>query len=98
MIAANLPYVRFDEINLLASEVKDFEPHLALFAEQDGLEIIFRAARGLSEHLKPGGKAIFELAPPQAPVLKTFLEELGFRSEIKLDHTQRERFVTARMI
>lgn len=98
LIAANLPYVRFDEKDTLASEVRDFEPHLALFADQDGLEIIFRAASGLSTHLKPGGKAIFELSPPQAPVLKTFLEKLGFSSEIKLDHTRRERFVTARMI
>jgi release factor glutamine methyltransferase len=42
LLTANLPYVGTDEINLLSVDVYSYEPHLALFAGPDGLDLLYR--------------------------------------------------------
>ena len=94
-IAANLPYVTEEEYSGLAPEVRIHEPVLALTAPDEGFLLIQKTAEELHKHLNPGGRAAFELSPPQAPRLKTLLETLGFSAEISRDLTGRERFVFA---
>ena len=96
LIAANLPYVSCEELAELAPEVRLYEPVLALTAAQDGMELLFRAADGLSQHLLPGGEAIFELSPRQAAPLLEKLRRNGFSGTICQDYTGRERFVCAK--
>ena len=93
IIAANLPYVTEAEYGQLDREVRDFEPQMALVAPQDGLQLIFRAISQLDEFLNPGGAAIFELSPPQAPAAVAELQKYGFKGWIELDLCGRERFV-----
>lgn len=95
VISANLPYVTEDEYKDLAPEVRSHEPVLALVAADDGFELIRRTAEALSDHLFPGGSAIFELAPAQAPRLQKLLQSLGFVSGVIRDLAGRDRFVTA---
>ena len=95
VISANLPYVTEDEYKDLAPEVRLHEPVLALVAADDGFELIRRTADALSDHLFPGGSAIFELAPAQAPRLQKLLQSLGFVSGVIRDLAGRDRFVTA---
>lgn len=96
-IAANLPYVTEEEYSGLAPEVREHEPVLALTAPDEGFLLIQKTAEALRRHLKPGGKAAFELSPFQALRLKTLLETQGFSARISLDLTGRERFVFAEM-
>ena len=96
-IAANLPYVTEEEYSGLAPEVRIHEPVLALTAPDEGFLLIQKTAEALRRHLKPGGKAAFELSPFQAFRLKTLLETQGFSARISLDLTGRERFVFAEM-
>ena len=98
VIPANLPYVTEDEYKDLAPEVRSHEPVLALVAADDGFELIRRTAEALSDHLFPGGSAIFELAPAQAPRLQKLLQSLGFVSGVIRDLAGRDRFVTAEKI
>ena len=98
VISANLPYVTEDEYKDLAPEVRSHEPVLALVAADDGFELIRRTAEALSDHLFPGGSAIFELAPAQAPRLQKLLQSLGFVSGVIRDLAGRDRFVTAEKI
>ena len=98
VISANLPYVTEDEYKDLAPEVRSHEPVLALVAADDGFELIRRTAEALSDHLFPGGSAIFELAPAQAPRLQKLLQSLGFGSGVIRDLAGRDRFVTAEKI
>ena len=95
VISANLPYVTEDEYKDLAPEVRSHEPVLALVAADNGFELIRRTAEALSDHLFPGGSAIFELAPAQAPRLQKLLQSLGFVSGVIRDLAGRDRFVTA---
>ena len=61
--------------------------------------MIERAARELADHLNPGGRAIFELSPPQAPRLAELFVKLGGFDEIDVlaDYTRRDRFVSVRI-
>lgn len=98
LVAANLPYVTEEEYPTLSPEVREFEPRLALVAGDGGMALIARAVRDLAGFLTPGGKAIFELSPPQAPRLERLLAETGAFAGIEViqDYTRRDRFVAAR--
>lgn len=93
VIAANLPYVPEEDRPLLAPEVALREPAAALFAAAGGTAVIMRALDGTAEHLVPGGHAIFELDPRQAPAVARRMAELGFAPTIRRDLAGRERFV-----
>ena len=98
LVAANLPYVTEEEYPTLSPEVREFEPRLALVAGDGGMALIVRAVRDLAGFLTPGGKAIFELSPPQAPRLERMFAETGAFAGIEViqDYTRRDRFVAAR--
>ena len=78
--------------------MREFEPRLALVAGDGGMALIARAVRDLAGFLTPGGRAIFELSPPQAPRLERMLAETGAFAGIEViqDYTRRDRFVAAR--
>jgi len=97
-VAANLPYVTETEYETLQPEVKDFEPRLALTAPDEGFALIARAAAELPRRLAPGGRAGFELSPPQAPRLVTLLKSLGLAAYAARDLAGRDRFVFAEKI
>lgn len=98
VICANLPYVTEEEFPDLEPEVRDHEPRLALVAPDAGSALMLRAAAELPRRLAAGGAAIFELSPPQAPVLAARLAGLGFRAAVRRDLAGRDRFVTAEAV
>ncbi|MEO8027918.1 MAG: peptide chain release factor N(5)-glutamine methyltransferase [Bryobacteraceae bacterium] len=61
-VVTNPPYIPMTEAPTLAAEVRDHEPHLALFGGEDGLEAYRRLAEDLPRVLKPGGWLVMELA------------------------------------
>jgi len=63
MIVSNPPYIGTSEINTLDENVKNHEPHVALFGGQDGTEIIQRLIDQAIPMLLPGGYLIFETSP-----------------------------------
>ena len=63
MIVSNPPYIGSGEINTLDDNVKNHEPHLALFGGDDGTEIIQRLINQATPMLLPGGYLIFETSP-----------------------------------
>ena len=93
IIAANLPYVTFDEYENLPLDVKLHEPQLALTANCNGLELLYKTSDLLKEYLTSDGCAIFELSPHQAPIFATYLSQYGFKTKILKDLTNRDRFV-----
>jgi release factor glutamine methyltransferase len=60
-IASNPPYVRRDEITYLQREVREHEPHVALFSPEDELAIYRRLVLGAEGMLQPGGHLIMEI-------------------------------------
>jgi release factor glutamine methyltransferase len=61
LIVSNPPYVPLSEREGLQREVRDFEPHLALFAGPTGFELYDRIAADARRVLRPGGWLVMEL-------------------------------------
>jgi release factor glutamine methyltransferase len=61
LIVSNPPYVPLDDKAGLQREVRDWEPHVALFAGLTGLEIYNRLVRDAERVLRPGGWLVMEL-------------------------------------
>jgi len=61
LIVSNPPYVPVTQREGLQREVRDFEPHVALFAGPTGFELYDRIVAGAPRVLKPGGWLIMEL-------------------------------------
>jgi release factor glutamine methyltransferase len=60
-IVSNPPYVRRDEITRLQREVREHEPHVALFSPEDELAIYRRLVLGSEHMLKSGGLLVMEI-------------------------------------
>ncbi len=61
MVVSNPPYVPRTDEPVLQREVRDFEPHVALFAGPSGLEIYERLIVEARRVLRPGGWLLVEL-------------------------------------
>ena len=92
MIVANPPYVRSDEVETLAVEIRDHEPRAALVAGPEGTEFHRRIAGGAPEMLRDGGALIMEIGEDQGPAVTGMMKMAGFR-EVKLtkDLSSRDR-------
>jgi release factor glutamine methyltransferase len=60
-IVSNPPYIRRNDSATLQREVREHEPHVALFAPEDDLEIYRRLVAGGETLLRPGGYLIMEV-------------------------------------
>jgi release factor glutamine methyltransferase len=61
MVISNPPYVGFSEEDGLQREVREYEPHIALFAGPEGTEIYAELVADAARVLRPGGWLILEL-------------------------------------
>lgn len=61
LILSNPPYIPLNEKDSLESQVRDFEPNLALFGGENGLEAYKSLALSLNQRLLTGGVALLEL-------------------------------------
>ena len=62
LIVSNPPYIPLSEVAELHRQVRDHEPHLALFGGEDGLDIIRELLPQAAAHLHPGGWLLMETA------------------------------------
>lgn len=98
LIVSNPPYITGEEMGQLDSGVKDFEPHLALYGGEDGLDFYRSIAKNYRASLKPGGIACFEFGMGQGDEVCAILEENGYLIlERTRDYNDRERAVAAQI-
>lgn len=64
-IVGNVPYIKSEDIPLLESSVKDFEPLIALDGGEDGLFFYRKIAEESSKYLKNGGRLYLEIGDEQ---------------------------------
>ncbi len=80
MIVSNPPYVGECEADKVQRQVKDFEPHVAVFGGQRGMDIIHRLVPQAWKHLKPGGYFLMEIGYSIAdPVHEVMRGWAGFK-------------------
>jgi release factor glutamine methyltransferase len=77
LIVSNPPYVPERDRASLSADVRDFEPSLALFAGDDGLDVVRRLIPQAISRLRPGGALIMEVGEGQWPAVTTLLEQSG---------------------
>ena len=78
IIVSNPPYLstkEFDELNL---DVKNFDPKIALMAGEKGLDCYTLIASSLSNYLKTGGRAFFEIGMGQLEDVSNIFNNNGF--------------------
>ena len=97
MIVSNPPYITAQEMLELPDSVKNYEPHLALYGGEDGLDFYRNIAENYKAALKPGGLLCFEFGMGQGDAVCRILEENGYTVlERSRDYNDRERAVIAR--
>ncbi|CAH1852352.1 Release factor glutamine methyltransferase [Convivina praedatoris] len=69
IIVANPPYIDISQQDKMDQSVKDYEPDLALYADNQGLAIYQTIAQDLGQHLTTNGRAYFEIGYDQGPAL-----------------------------
>ncbi len=94
-IFANPPYVASDRASEVQKEVLERDPHLALFAGRDGLDIIKGFLSEVKGHLKPGGKVFMEFDPKQKERIKEILNEYELSVSFYKDQFHKYRWLTA---
>jgi len=98
IIVSNPPYVRNSEKSLMAKNVLDFEPHLALFVTDSDPLIYYKAILNLAEKLLlPQGRLYFEINEVMGRSLIQLFESYDY-SEIEIVHdiNDKERIIKGR--
>lgn len=91
LLVSNPPYVAPEAAAAMSPEVRDFEPHLALFSPEEGRQAICRLlaqARGL----RPGTHLLLEIGYDQATFVLEEAGRLGYAAaEIRPDYAGHPR-------
>ena len=96
MIVSNPPYITGAEMKELDKSVSDYEPHLALYGGEDGLDFYRSIAKNFAPALKAGGYLCFEFGMGQGDDVCRILEENEYTVlERVKDFNDRERAVLA---
>ncbi len=97
VVVANPPYV--PDGALVARQVRDHEPHLALFGGPDGLDPARRVVAEAPAWLRPGGTLVVEMGEDQGEALAAAARAAGFAEvEVRQDLTERDRALVARIV
>ena len=81
LVISNPPYVGEDESDKVQRQVKDFEPHIAVFSGRQGLDIYRRLIPQAWAALKPGGWLVLEIGYTMEAAVR---EMLAGWSEIRV--------------
>jgi release factor glutamine methyltransferase len=97
LVVANPPYVPESDARLLARDVVDHEPSVALFAGPDGTDVIRTLAQEATGWLRSGGWFVTEIAANQAGAVADVLTSIGYLdARSGTDLAGRERVAEAR--
>lgn len=77
IVVSNPPYVTDGEMETLQPDIRNHEPHLALKAGPDGLDVVRRIVVEVDRHLVAGGALLLEIASEQADAVVALFAETG---------------------
>ena len=85
LVVCNPPYVSASEFETLDKNVKNYEPRLALFAGEDGLDIYRRVIAQVDKFLKPDAALMLEIGYRQGQTVSQLLEQAGCFRKITVE-------------
>ena len=95
VVVANPPYVPSGA--RIARQVRDHEPHLALFGGDDGLDHVRRIVADAPAWLRAGGVLVVEIGEDQGASASAVATAAGFTDvKVHQDLTERDRALVAR--
>ena len=97
IIVSNPPYITPKEKLLMHSNVLEYEPHIALFVEEDDPLIFYNAIADFAiKNLNSNGKLYFEINQLYGNQISTMLNEKGFQQvQLRKDISDHDRIVSA---
>lgn len=99
LIVSNPPYISLAEMETLMPEVKEHDPHLALYGGTDGLDFYRKIVKNAPEHLKDNGLLMMEIGAGQAAAVSKLLNENDYTDiQIIKDLNGLDRIVTGRRV
>lgn len=98
LIVSNPPYIPSGDLSSLQPEVRDHEPHIALFSGGDGLSMIEQLIEGAPRYLKSSGTLLIEIGAGQAKTVEAMFSEDIWETVVFLADLQGiERIVNAKL-
>ena len=95
LIVSNPPYISRAEWEGLASEVKNYDPLIALSPGDDALEPYRKISSNAMRHLKTDGRLLLEIGHTQGKVVSNLLNQAGYKNiSVHLDLEKRPRVVS----
>ena len=96
IIVSNPPYVRVLEKQEIKKNVLDYEPHLALFVEDNDALLFYRKIAQLAlQNLAPNGLLFFEINQYLGEETVVLLKNLGFKNiELRMDIYGNDRMIS----
>ena len=95
IIVSNPPYISRRDESEVGLNVLHSEPHLALFADEDGLAIYRRIAEEAKDYLKDGGKIYLEIGYKQGQSVPALFKENFPEKRVR---TLKDQFGQDRMV
>lgn len=95
LIVSNPPYIAYEDKDEVGLNVLTSEPHLALFADEEGYQIYRRIIAKTTNHINPTGKLYFEIGYKQGSKLSQLLQKTFPRRRVRVlkDSFGQERMV-----
>lgn len=95
VLISNPPYISQDEYELMDVSVREFEPKMALFAENNGLAIYEKLAQQAPSKLGKDGKIFLEIGFMQGPAVKEIFQAAFPKKQVSI---HKDLFGNDRMI
>lgn len=99
MLISNPPYIAWSDEESLSRTVRNFDPEIALFAEDNGLAAYKRILEHAPAILKPNGSIVFEIGFEQGDAVSSLIKNAFPSSTIKVipDINEKDRIVSVKM-
>lgn len=97
VVVSNPPYIEKAVIETLQTEVKDYEPRIALDGGEDGLVFYRRIAETAHNFLKKGGLLAFEIGYNQGESVRGLMQNDFYDTEVIKDLNDNDRVVIGKL-
>lgn len=91
IIVSNPPYIAYNDKKTMEDNVLNYDPHLALFAEEDGMYFYREIVENAKEYLEEDGIVFFEIGYNQREKILKLANDNGFKAEVYKDINDRDR-------
>ena len=91
IIVSNPPYIAHDDKKTIKENVLNYDPHLALFADEEGMYFYRNIVEVARQYLTEKGIIFFEIGYNQKEKINILGENNGFKTVVYKDINGRDR-------